>query len=77
MPDLTKKDKKHQTSNLHISKAAAVTEIINLRHLEWFQLASDVTYQKAWYYIATQDAETTLLQKLIVVFFKHFSDFLF
>ena len=36
-PGLTKKDKKHQTSNLHISvnfssAEAAVTEIINLRH---------------------------------------------
>ena len=26
---------------------ASVTEIINLRHLEWFQLANNVTYQRA------------------------------
>ena len=29
------------------SVEAAVTEIINLRHLEWFQLASDVPNQRA------------------------------
>ena len=38
VPGLMTKDKKHKT---------VVTEIINLRHLEWFQLASDVTYQRA------------------------------
>ena len=48
-PGLTKKDKKHQTSNLNIfsSAKAAVMEIINLWHLEWFHLASDVPNQRA------------------------------
>ena len=33
---------------------AVVTEIINLRHLEWFQLASDVSNQRAQHYATVQ-----------------------
>ena len=46
-PGSTKKDKKYQTSNPNISVTAAVTEIISLKHLEWFHLASDVPNQRA------------------------------
>ena len=42
-----------------------VTEIINLRHLEWFQLASDVSNQRAQYYANIQKFSRNYIERCL------------
>ena len=44
---------------------AAVMEIINLRHLEWFQLASDVSNQRAQYYANIQKFSRNYVERCL------------
>ena len=64
---MTNKDKKHQTSNhdISVTAEAGVTEIINLRHLEWFQLASDVSNQRAQYYANIQKFSRNYVERCL------------
>ena len=52
-------------SGLDLTPEAAVTEIINLRHLEWFQLASDVSNQRAQYYANVQKFSRNYVERCL------------